>query len=55
MDTNGQVQKFDILENFPFSSETKRMGIIVKNKETNTLMFYVKGAEVVMEKIVRPD
>jgi phospholipid-translocating ATPase len=55
MDTNGQVQKFEILENFPFSSETKRMGIIVKNKETNSLMFYVKGAETVMEKIVRPD
>jgi hypothetical protein len=31
------------------------MGIIVKNKETNALMFYVKGAETVMEKIVRPD
>ena len=55
MDTNGQVQKFEILENFPFSSETKRMGIIVKNKDTNALMFYVKGAETVMEKIVRPD
>ena len=55
MDTNGQVQKYEILENFPFSSETKRMGIIVKNKETNALMFYVKGAETVMEKIVRPD
>ena len=33
-DTNGHVQESEILENFPFSSETKRMGIVVRNKET---------------------
>jgi magnesium-transporting ATPase (P-type) len=31
------------------------MGIIVKNKENDQIMFYLKGAEVVMEKKVRPD
>ena len=31
-DTNGHVQEFEILENFPFSSETKRMGIVIRNK-----------------------
>lgn len=30
-DSNGYVHNYDILENFPFSSETKRMGIILKN------------------------
>jgi magnesium-transporting ATPase (P-type) len=29
--TNGQIQEYIILDNFPFSSESKRMGIIVKN------------------------
>ena len=54
-DTNGQIQEYQILENFPFSSETKRMGIIVRNKETNVIMFYLKGAEMVMEKKMRPE
>jgi len=54
-DTNGIIYEYEILENFPFSSETKRMGIIVRNKESGEIVFYVKGAEVVMEKKVRPD
>lgn len=54
-DANGHEQQFEILENFPFSSETKRMGIIVRSPETGTIMFYLKGAEVVMEKKVRPE
>ena len=54
-DTNGHAHEYQILENFPFSSETKRMGIVVRNKETGQIMFYLKGAEVVMEKKVRPD
>jgi hypothetical protein len=31
------------------------MGIIVRSKETGVIMFYLKGAEVVMEKKVRPE
>ena len=54
-DINGKQMKYEILENFPFSSETKRMGIIVKNQNDNKIMFYLKGAEVVMERKVRPD
>lgn len=54
-DSNGVEQEYEILENFPFSSETKRMGIIVRNKDTQTIMFYLKGAEVVMEKKMRPE
>jgi phospholipid-translocating ATPase len=54
-DANCLTHEYEILENFPFNSDTKRMGIIVKNKETEQIMFYLKGAEVVMEKKVRPD
>ena len=42
-------ENYEILANFPFSSETKRMGILVRNIETNRIIFYLKGAEVVME------
>jgi len=50
----GQTETYDVLANFPFSSETKRMGIIVKNRETNKHIFFLKGAETVMKKTVRP-
>jgi phospholipid-translocating ATPase len=47
-DSNGYIQEYEILQNFPFSSESKRMGIIVRNKETGQIFFYLKGAETVM-------
>lgn len=55
LDPSGKSMQYDILDNFPFSSETKRMGIIVKNQIEDKIMFYMKGAEVVMERKVRPD
>jgi phospholipid-translocating ATPase len=44
----GAEENYEILENFPFSSETKRMGIVVRHKETNRLIFYLKGADVAL-------
>jgi phospholipid-translocating ATPase len=52
---NKDVEEYDILHNFPFSSETKRMGIIVRHRKSKKLMFYLKGAETVMERKVRPN
>ena len=49
----GKVEEYEILANFPFSSETKRMGIVVKNKETNYITLFVKGAEEVMTNKVK--
>ena len=54
-DPNNRIMEYDILECFPFSSDTKRMGIIVRSHENEKIMFYLKGAEVVMEKKIRPD
>ncbi|KAK6616842.1 ATP synthase subunit 9 [Polyplax serrata] len=44
---------FTILKIFPFTSETKRMGIIVRNEDTQEITFYLKGADVVMTSIVQ--
>jgi phospholipid-translocating ATPase len=44
---------YDILHVFPFTSETKRMGIIVRNIDTGEIGFYMKGADVVMKDIVK--
>ncbi|CAO1634426.1 unnamed protein product [Sympodiomycopsis kandeliae] len=43
---------FDILEIFPFTSESKRMGIVIRDRSTGEATFYQKGADVVMAKIV---
>lgn len=52
--TDGIYETYDILANFPFSSETKKMSILVKQRETGRYIYYVKGAEVAMEHRVRP-
>lgn len=50
----GVEEKYDILANFPFSSDTKRMGIVMKHKGTGRIIFYLKGAETVMENMCKP-
>lgn len=45
---HGVDEDYDILANFPFSSETKRMGIIVRHRSTGRLILYLKGADMVM-------
>ena len=51
-DPNGNLLCYEILQIFPFSSETKRMGIIVRDVTTHEIMFILKGADVVMSSIV---
>ncbi|KAI7690094.1 putative phospholipid-transporting ATPase IIB [Sarcoptes scabiei] len=48
----GQIMNFEILDIFPFSSETKRMGIIVKDLNSKEIVFYLKGADTVMSSII---
>ncbi|KAF8565446.1 hypothetical protein P879_02250 [Paragonimus westermani] len=49
---NGTLMSFDILSMFPFSSESKRMGIIVRDRASKRITFYVKGADTVMATLV---
>ncbi|PRP82798.1 ATPase, class II, type 9B [Planoprotostelium fungivorum] len=49
----GEVEEYEILHVFPFTSESKRMGIIVRHKGTSGIYFYMKGADVVMSTIVQ--
>lgn len=44
--------EFEILNIFPFSSETKRMGILIKSKFKDDIWFMEKGADTVMTSIV---
>uniref|UniRef100_A0AAQ4RVA8 Phospholipid-transporting ATPase n=1 Tax=Gasterosteus aculeatus aculeatus TaxID=481459 RepID=A0AAQ4RVA8_GASAC len=49
----GQILNFTILQIFPFTYESKRMGIIVRDESTGEITFYMKGADVVMAGIVQ--
>lgn len=49
----GARLEFDVLEIFPFTSESKRMGIVVRETSTGEITFLQKGADVVMAKIVQ--
>jgi len=51
--SSDEQETYEILANFPFSSETKRMGIILKNIENDHIIFFLKGAENVIEKFVK--
>lgn len=51
--STGDLLNYTILQMFPFTSETKRMGIIVKDIATGDITFYLKGADVVMSSIVQ--
>jgi phospholipid-translocating ATPase len=43
---------YRILQLFPFTSESKRMGIIVQDTTTGRITLYMKGADSVMTRIV---
>ena len=47
-----QVEAYEVLNIFPFSSETKRMGIILRNEQTGEYTFFLKGADTVMQEKV---
>ena len=53
INADGKPEEYAILANFPFSSDTKRMGILVKHLDSNRIVFYLKGAEVIMENKVQ--
>jgi phospholipid-translocating ATPase len=42
-----------VIANFPFSSETKKMSILLRQIETSRYIYFVKGAEVAMEPKVK--
>ncbi|XP_040569427.1 probable phospholipid-transporting ATPase IIA isoform X1 [Lepeophtheirus salmonis] len=50
---NNDIISYTILYIFPFTSESKRMGIILKDDGTEEITFYVKGADIVMSSIVQ--
>ncbi|XP_070387074.1 probable phospholipid-transporting ATPase IIB isoform X3 [Dermacentor albipictus] len=50
---HGNILDYTILQTFPFTSERKRMGIVVKDEGTGEIIFFMKGADAVMSGIVQ--
>ena len=48
-DIQGNEETFDILASFPFTSESKKMGCLLKSQNTGRNIYLLKGAEMVME------
>ncbi|XP_076448860.1 putative phospholipid-transporting ATPase IIB isoform X2 [Babylonia areolata] len=49
----GTTVSYSILQVFPFTSEAKRMGIILREEESGEIIFFLKGADTVMQPIVQ--
>ncbi|KAI5635830.1 e1-E2 ATPase domain-containing protein [Phthorimaea operculella] len=47
-----EIMQFTILQIFPFTSESKMMGIIVQEEITGDITYFVKGADVALAKLV---
>ena len=45
---SGNLRRYDVLHEMPFSSELKRMGVLLRHVPSGELLFYVKGADAVM-------
>lgn len=45
--------RFEILAIFPFTSERKRMGILIRDMQSSEITFYLKGADSVMIPLIR--
>lgn len=53
--TAGVQEEYHVLANFPFSSETKRMGIVLRHVQSSKLVFYLKGSDTIMKHKVKPN
>jgi phospholipid-translocating ATPase len=47
------ILEYEILHIFPFTSESKRMGIIVRDLSNMEVVFYQKGADIIMSRLVQ--
>ncbi|XP_026484609.2 probable phospholipid-transporting ATPase IIB [Vanessa tameamea] len=47
-----EIVSYNILQLFPFTSESKMMGIIVQEENSQAITYYVKGADVALSKLL---
>ena len=52
-DNHGYKLRFQVLNNLEFNSTRKRMSVIVRNQQTGYIELYSKGADSIMEKLLK--
>lgn len=52
LNPGNEIEEYEILACFPFTSESKRMGILLRNLRTSVITFYLKGSESVISKFI---
>ncbi|KRX02568.1 P-type ATPase, cytoplasmic domain N [Pseudocohnilembus persalinus] len=50
----GQQKEVDLLQSFEFDSDRKRMSVIIRDRETNTIKMYTKGADSIILQRLAP-
>lgn len=55
IDFFGKTLTYELLQTLEFSSLRKRQSVIVRNKQTDELILYSKGADTILEKRLRSD
>uniref|UniRef100_A0A1I8J6G5 Phospholipid-transporting ATPase n=1 Tax=Macrostomum lignano TaxID=282301 RepID=A0A1I8J6G5_9PLAT len=53
-DAAGVRLEYRLLQVFPFSSESKRMGVLVRDEQSGEIAYYTKGADSVLAPLVQP-
>ena len=46
---SGAPESYEIIASFPFSSLARKQSILVQHRESQKMIYYCKGAELVME------
>lgn len=49
VEINGQVERIEVVETFPFSSDRKRMSVIIKRR--GCYMLYAKGVSILLYRL----
>ncbi len=49
------VDEYEILLDFPFTSESRKMGILVRHTKTQRIIYFMKGAEQAVGQSVSPE
>ncbi|EGR32551.1 phospholipid-translocating p-type flippase family protein, putative [Ichthyophthirius multifiliis] len=54
LNANNTQETFLVLAIFPFTSETKSMGILLRHQPSSKIIYYLKGADTIMMQKVNP-
>lgn len=55
IEVEGKVEKYSILKVIQFTSDRKKMSVVVKCEESNRVINFIKGADISIQPIISPE